>query len=66
MKCPKGGPRPINARSEIIAPNGMSKYACRYGRAVTSIDAYFEWQAIRGKPFALAAIKRVKATLPTI
>ena len=67
---PNGGPRPINARSEVVATNGMFKYAYRYGRALMPIDGYFEWQAIRGErtkqpyaiamktgePFALAAI----------
>jgi putative SOS response-associated peptidase YedK len=70
MKDPNGGPRPINARSEVVATNGMFQYAHRYGRALMPIDNYFERKAIKGektkqpyaialktrRPFALAAI----------
>lgn len=57
MKDPKGGPRPINARSKVVA-NGMFKYAYRYGRALMPIDNYFEWKAVKGEkmkqPYAMA------------
>jgi putative SOS response-associated peptidase YedK len=43
------GPRPTNARSEVVATNGMFKYAYRYGRALKPIDSHFEWKAIRAK-----------------
>ena len=70
MKDADGGPKPVNARSEVVATNGMFKYAYRYGRALMPIDGFFEWKAIRGsrvkqpyavamktgEPFALAAI----------
>ena len=49
MKDPNGRPRPINARSEVVATNGMFKYLYRYGRALMPIDNYFEWQAMRGE-----------------
>ena len=47
MKDPNGGPRPINARSEVVATNDMFKYAYRYGRALKPIGNYFVWKAIR-------------------
>ena len=53
-----GGPKPINPRCEVVATNGMFKYAYRYGRAVMPIDNYFEWKAIWGEktkqPYAIA------------
>ncbi|MCX2723379.1 SOS response-associated peptidase [Roseibium salinum] len=73
MKEAKGGPKPVNAKSETVATNGMFRAAYRSRRALMPIDGYFEWQAVRGqrvkqpyaismtddKPFALAAIWEV-------
>lgn len=70
VRDPKGGARPINARAESVATNGMFKFAYAYRRALMPIDGYFEWRARlgskvkqpyaiamkRGEPFALAAI----------
>jgi putative SOS response-associated peptidase YedK len=67
---PKGGSQPINARSEVVASNGLFKFAYRYRRALMPVDGFFEWKAIHGQktkqpyaiamkdgsPFALAAI----------
>jgi putative SOS response-associated peptidase YedK len=67
---PKGGSQPINARSEVVATNGLFKFAYQYRRALMPVDGFFEWKAILGEkakqpyaiamkdgaPFALAAI----------
>ena len=39
----------VETRSEVVATNGMFKYAYRYGRALMPIDSYFEWKAIKGE-----------------
>ena len=73
MKDPKGGHRPINAKSETVTTNGMFRNAYRKGRALLPVDGFFEWQAIKGaqgkqpyaiamksgEPFSLAAIWEV-------
>lgn len=37
------GPRPINARLETLATNGMFRTALRSGRAVVPMTGYYEW-----------------------
>lgn len=58
MKDPKGGPRPINAKSETVATNGMFRHAYKSRRALMPIDGFFEWKAIKGskitQPYAIA------------
>lgn len=58
MKDPKGGHKPINAKAEGVATNGMFRSAYRSRRALMPIDGYFEWQAIKGQkakqPYAIA------------
>ena len=62
MKDVDGGPKPINARSEVVATNGMFKYAYRYGRALRPIDGFFEWKAIRGaRSTALVGLRSFKS-----
>lgn len=71
MKEPDGGRRPINAKAENVASNGMFKHAYSSHRALMPIDGFFEWRDIYGtgkdkqpyaiamkdgSPFALAAI----------
>lgn len=71
MKEAKGGPRPINAKSETVKTNGLFRSAYRTSRALMPIDGYFEWKDIlgtgknkqpyaiamkSGEPFALAAL----------
>ncbi|QPC44622.1 SOS response-associated peptidase [Kaustia mangrovi] len=70
MRDPKGGPKPINARAEAVASNGMFRAAYRSRRALMPVDGFFEWKAVKGEkakqpyaiamadgsPFALAAI----------
>lgn len=70
MKDSKGGYKPINAKAEGVATNGMFKSAYAQRRALMPVDGYFEWKAIKGqkakqpyaiamkdgRPFALAAI----------
>lgn len=73
MKDPRGGHRPINAKSETVATNGMFRDAYRTQRALLPVDGFFEWQVNEdaqgkqpyaiamksGKPFCLAAIWEV-------
>lgn len=58
MTDPKGGHRPINAKAETVAANGMFAEAYRMCRALLPVDGFFEWQAIKGargkQPFAIA------------
>jgi putative SOS response-associated peptidase YedK len=55
---PKGGSQPINARSEVVATNGLFKFAYRYRRALLPVDGFFEWKAVAGgktkQPYAIA------------
>lgn len=58
MKDPKGGHRPINAKAESVATNGMFRAAYHARRALMPIDGFFEWRAIKGQkgkqPYAIA------------
>ena len=58
MKDTKGGPRPINAKSETVAEKPMFRAAYKTRRALMPIDGFFEWKAIKGakakQPFAIA------------
>lgn len=68
MKDPRGGRKPVNAKAEGVAANGMFKAAYRARRALMPVNGYFEWRSTRGArqpyaiamksgaPFALAAI----------
>lgn len=55
-KDPKGGRRPINARSETIARSGLFRDAFRARRCLVPMDAFYEWDATpTGKqPYAFA------------
>jgi putative SOS response-associated peptidase YedK len=60
--------KPINAKAEGIATNGMFRGAYQSRRALMPVNGYFEWQGVKGTkqpyaiamendaPFALAAI----------
>ena len=67
----KTGGLVINARSEMVATNGLFKWSYQQRRALMPIDGFFEWKDIystgkdkqpyaiamkSGEPFALAAI----------
>ena len=58
MKDAKGGHKPINAKAETVATNGMFRSAYKARRALLPIDGFFEWQAIKGQkvkqPYAIA------------
>ncbi len=55
-KDPKGGRKPINARSETIASSGMFRAAFQARRCIVPMDAFYEWDATpTGKqPYAFA------------
>jgi putative SOS response-associated peptidase YedK len=48
-------PRPINARGETVASNGMFKGAFAARRCLVPADAYYEWHAAAGAkvPYAI-------------
>lgn len=50
--------KPINAKAETVATNGMFKHAYRSRRALMPIDGFYEWRATKGEkvkqPFAIA------------
>ncbi len=53
---PKGGRKPINARSETVTAVALFRDAYRARRCIVPVDGFFEWQATaRGKqPYAIA------------
>jgi putative SOS response-associated peptidase YedK len=69
-KDPKGGRKPINAKSETVASLPSFRDAYKRRRCLLPIDSFFEWRPIEGQktkqpyaiamksgePFALAAI----------
>lgn len=44
-----GGPRPINARLETVATNGMFRTSFRSHRAIVPMTGYFEWTPSKAK-----------------
>ncbi|MSS44572.1 SOS response-associated peptidase [Cutibacterium sp. WCA-380-WT-3A] len=44
----ESGPRPINARLETVATNGMFREAMASQRCVVPMTGYFEWTGKRG------------------
>jgi putative SOS response-associated peptidase YedK len=55
-KDPKGGHKPINAKSETVAKLPMFRDAYAKRRCIIPVDGFFEWQAIRGaakRPYAI-------------
>jgi len=44
----KAAPRPINARGETVASNGMFRAAFAARRCIIPADAFYEWQIIPG------------------
>jgi putative SOS response-associated peptidase YedK len=55
-KDPVHARRPINARAETVASNGLFRGAFQRRRALVLADAYYEWQARAGgkQPHAVA------------
>ena len=55
---PKAARKPINARSETVASNGMFKAAFARRRCIVPAEAFYEWRAAPdGKePFAIARV----------
>jgi putative SOS response-associated peptidase YedK len=55
-KDPKGGRKPINARSETLATAGMFRSAFKARRCLVPMDAFYEWDTTpTGKqPYAFA------------
>jgi putative SOS response-associated peptidase YedK len=53
---PKGGRKPINAKSETVATLPTFKDACRRRRCILPVDAFYEWKASKGgkQPYAIA------------
>lgn len=45
----ESGPRPINARLETVASNGMFRASFRAHRAIVPMTGYYEWTPGRGK-----------------
>lgn len=50
------GPRPINARAETVAENGLFRSAFENRRALVIADGYYEWAGNRGgkQPYRIA------------
>ena len=55
---PKGGRRPINAKSESVSKLPMFRDAYALRRCIVPVDGFFEWRAIKGarvkQPYAIA------------
>ena len=52
---PKGGRKPINAKSETVASLPTFKDAYKRRRCIVPVDGFFEWKAIGGtkQPYAI-------------
>jgi putative SOS response-associated peptidase YedK len=55
---PKGGRKPINAKSETVVSLPTFREAYERRRCIVPVDGFFEWQAIKGakakQPFAIS------------
>jgi putative SOS response-associated peptidase YedK len=53
---PKGGRKPINAKSETVAKLPMFRGGYRRRRCILPVDAFYEWRATKGRkqPYAIA------------